>query len=406
MFNLYDTTMTIPRHMATPLAKAAQHYPVITLTGPRQSGKTTLVKSAFPKANYVSLEAPDQRSFAMEDPLGFLRQFPGPVILDEVQRVPDLFSYIQGIVDESPVPGHFILTGSQNFLLLNNISQTLAGRCAVLHLLPLALCELARHDAVGPASLGTVHRNRNRAKGELFEILHTGLYPRVHGRGISADDWLANYVRTYIERDVREVLNIGDTEAFYRFLRLCAGRTGQLLNLTSLATDCGISHTTARRWFALLEASFIVYQLRPHHRNYSKRLIKSPKLYFYDTGLLCYLLRIQSPADLAGHALRGAIFESFVIAELIKSFFNRAVEADLYFWRDSTGHEADILVDTGELPLPIEIKSGETIAADFMGGLNFWRNLAGSPTAPAALIYGGDDSYMRSGVAVHSWRDL
>ena len=398
--------MNIPRHMAKPLKLAALRYPVITLTGPRQSGKTTLVKATFPGAGYVSLEALDQRAFATEDPRGFLHQFKGQVILDEVQRTPNLFSYIQGIVDESPENGRFILTGSQNFVLLNKISQSLAGRCAVLHLLPLTLAEVTGREAVMAGSLGKISAKVPQASGKLFETLHQGFYPRVHHAQADAGDWLANYTRTYIERDVREVLNIGDTDAFFLFLRLCAGRAGQLLNLTSLAADCGISHTTARRWLSLLEAGFIAFQLRPYHRNYNRRLTKSPKLYFYDSGLLCYLLRIRSAENLATHASRGAVFENFVVAELIKNCFNSGGEPDLYFWRDSTGHEVDVLVETDDIPLPLEVKSSETIATDFLDGLNFWRQLAGSPKAPAALVYGGDASYMRSGVAVHSWRDL
>ncbi len=249
-------------------------------------------------------------------------------------------------------------------------------------------------------------RGRKPATGDLLTTMHTGFYPRIHDRKLDAGQWLASYVQTYLERDVRDLINVGDAEAFNRFLRLCAGRTGQLLNLTSLGADCGISHTTARRWVSLLEASFIVHLLRPHYRNFSKRLIKSPKLYFLDAGLLCYLLRIREPRDLASHALRGPIFESMVIAEILKSRLHRAKEPDLYFWRDVTGHEVDVLVDAGSRRIPVEIKSGETVASDFTAGLDYWRNLAGDADVPAALVYGGDNSYMRSGIACHSWRDL
>jgi predicted AAA+ superfamily ATPase len=406
MFNVYNCGMFIARHITKQLLALSRQYPVLTLTGPRQSGKTTLVKSEFPKARYISLEAPDQRAFAHEDPRGFLEQFSESVILDEVQRVPDLFSYIQVMVDQSPRPGRFILTGSQNFLLLNNISQTLAGRCAVLHLLPLALTELKNSDALVPESLATVPKKREKADGDLLKTLHAGMYPRVHDQKLDAAVWMANYVQTYIERDVREILNIGDAEAFYRFLRLCAGRAGQLLNLSSLAADCGISHATARRWLSLLEASFIVYLLRPYHRNYNKRLIKSPKLYFTDTGLLCYLLRIRTSDDLASHGSRGAVFETFIISELLKSYFNNAREAHMYFWRDSTGHEVDVMIEGAKGPLPIEIKSAQTVASDFMDSLDYWRKLADASAGPAVLIYGGDESYTRSGIAVHSWRDV
>lgn len=396
----------IPRHLASKLASAARKYPVVTVTGPRQSGKTTLVRSVFPKAQYVSLEAPDQRAFAVEDPRGFLAQFPERVILDEIQRVPELFSYLQVLADEAPTPGRFILTGSQNFLLLHNISQTLAGRSAILHLLPFSLSELNDRPPVAPETLGNLPRTRKPATGDLLPVLHTGFYPRIHDQKLDPSEWLANYVQTYVERDVRNILNIGDVEAFDRFLRLCAGRVGQLLNLSSLAADCGITHTTARRWVSLLEASFIVYQLRPHHQNFSKRLIKSPKLYFLDTGLLCYLLRIRTPEDLANHASRGAVFESLVISELIKSYLHRGLEADIYFWRDSTGHEVDVLVDSGKMLLPIEIKSGQTVPSDATAGLDYWRGLAGDPAGPGALVFGGDQSYLRRDVAFHSWRDL
>ncbi len=396
----------IARHLAPKLAAAARKYPVVTVTGPRQSGKTTLVRSAFPKAQYVSLEAPDQRTFATEDPRGFLRQFTGRVILDEIQRVPELFSYIQVLADEAPRPGRFILTGSQNFLLLNNISQTLAGRSAILHLLPFSLAELNRHPPVVPESLGELHPRRRPTAGELLSVLHTGFYPRIHDQKLDPAQWLAGYVQTYVERDVRNVLNVGDIDTFDRFVRLCAGRNGQLLNLSSLAADCGVSHTTARRWISLLEASFIAYQLRPHHQNFSKRLIKSPKLYFLDTGLLCYLLRIRTSEDLPSHASRGAIFESLVVSELVKSYLHRGMEADIYFWRDSTGHEVDVLIDSGKRLLPIEIKSGQTVASDSTEGLDYWRTLAGDSAGPAALIYGGDQSYVRHDVAFHSWRDM
>ena len=396
----------ITRHLASKLTLAARKYPVVTVTGPRQSGKTTLVRSVFPKAQYVSLEAPDQRAFAVEDPRGFLAQFPERVILDEIQRVPELFSYLQVLADEVPTPGRFILTGSQNFLLLHNISQTLAGRSAILHLLPFSLSELNGRPPVAPESLSNLPRNRKAATSDLLSVLLTGFYPRIHDQKLDPSEWLANYVQTYVERDVRNILNIGDVEAFDHFLRLCAGRTGQLLNLSSLAADCGITHTTARRWISLLEASFIVYQLRPHHQNFSKRLIKSPKLYFLDTGLLCYLLRIRTPEDLANHASRGAVFESLVISELIKSYLHRGLEADIYFWRDSTGHEVDVLVDSGKLLLPIEIKSGQTVPSDATAGLDYWRGLVGDPIGPAALVFGGDQSYVRRDVAFHSWRDL
>jgi uncharacterized protein len=397
----------IPRTLTETLLQRASQYPVVTLTGPRQSGKTTLVRSAFPGHSYASLEDPELRSYATTDPRGFLRQFPGPVILDEAQRVPDLFSYIQVLVDEEDVPGRFILSGSQNFLLLRSISQSLAGRTAVLHLLPFSLSELHQRAPFPLERLGRELPEPGRsADSGLLDTLFRGSYPRIHDRGLEPDVWLADYVRTYVERDVREIVNVTDLESFDRFLRLCAGRNAQLLNLSSLATDCGITHATARRWLSILEASFLVVLLRPHHRNFGKRLIKAPKLFFLDTGLLCYLLRIRSPEDLRFHASRGPIFESFVVAELTKASLHRGREPDLYFWRDSAGHEIDVVIDQGATLVPVEIKSGETVTSDFFAGLTYFRNLAGDAHAPAALLYAGDRSFEQHGVKVYSWQGL
>ncbi|RLB81222.1 MAG: AAA family ATPase [Deltaproteobacteria bacterium] len=395
----------IKRTLTTKLKEAATQFPVVTLTGPRQSGKTTLVKAAFKDYDYLSLELPDQRSFALEDPRGFLSQFDGPVILDEVQRAPELFSYIQVLVDEHrDWTGRFILTGSQNFLLLQSISQSLAGRCAVLHLLPFSLAELTGRKPISLETLGnTVSKNLKSPKSGLMETLFTGFYPRIHDKHLPPRDWLAGYYQTYLERDVRNVLNIGDLETFGRFVRLCAGRSGQLLNLSGLASDCGISHTTAKRWISVLKASFVITLLRPHHRNFGKRLIKSPKLYFLDTGLLCYLLQIHSPEELFHRAERGAVFESFVVSEFYKNFIHRGEPPSLYFWRDAAGHEVDIIIDMGTMLIPVETKSAQTIASDFFDNLAYWRKVSGDENAPAALIYGGDQSFKRSGVFVYPW---
>jgi len=397
----------IVRSIAPVLQKAAGEYPVVTVTGPRQAGKTTLVRMVFPRHAYVSLEDPELRNFALEDPRGFLDQFAGKVILDEVQRTPDLFSYIQGRVDEDDTPGRYILSGSQNFLLHHRVSQTLAGRCAVLHLLPFALSELEGRTPLDLASLGRRLAPADRTStSQLMNVLYRGFYPRIHDKALDPPDWLRNYFLTYVERDVRETLNVGDIEAFNRFVRLCAGRNGMLLNLSSLANDCGISHTTARRWVSIMEAAFLIVLLRPHFKNFNKRMIKSPKLYFLDTGLLCYLLRVRSPEDLALHAMRGSIFESFVVAELIKNCLHRGVDPNLYFWRNASGNEIDILLDWGEACVPIEIKSAKTVAPDFFDGINYWRELAGDAKQPAALIYGGDKTFRRSDVCVYSWATL
>ncbi len=397
----------LKRTLQASLQKAAREYPVVTLTGPRQSGKTTLSKSAFPSSEYVSLEDPDQRSFAQEDPRGFLGRFTGSVILDEVQRVPDLFSYIQTIVDGEDRPGRFILTGSKNFLPMRTISQSLAGRAAILHLLPFSLSELEKREPLPLAQVGTtLPKGKRTTRRGLMDVLFYGFYPRIHDKQLAPQDWLASYYQTYVERDVRELLTVGDLEAFGTFIRLCAGRNAQLLNLSSLANDCSISHTTARRWLSVLETSFLVTLLRPHHRNFSKRLVKSPKLYFLDTGLLCYLLRIRSPEDLAFHALRGSVFESFVVSEFSKNYLHHGLEADLYFWRDSAGHEIDLIIEKGRELIPIEAKSGQTASGEFYSGLRYWTQLSGQPQASAALVYGGDDTYRREGVLTYSWRVL
>ncbi len=397
----------IKRTLETKLKKAAENYPVVTLTGPRQSGKTTLVRATFEKYAYVSLEDPDQNTYALEDPRGFLDQFRGKTIFDEVQRAPALFAYIQTLVDNEGSTGRFILTGSQNFLLLQKISQSLAGRCAVLHLLPLSLSELEGRKPFSLSQVGQKLPNYKRGtQRDLMEMLFKGFYPRIHDKGLEPPDWLGNYYRTYVERDVREIINIGDRESFGRFVRLCAGRNGQILNLTSIANDCGVTHSTVKRWISILEASFLAILLRPHYRNFSKRLIKSPKIYFLDTGLLCFLLRIRSPEDLRLHALRGSIFESFVISEFMKNAMNLGEEPDIYFWRDSGGHEIDIIVDRGRELIPIEIKSAQTVVDDFFSGIDYWLNLAGNRGGPSAIIYGGNRSFTRRGAAVYSWTCL
>lgn len=393
----------IQRSLASKLREAAKRHPVVTLTGPRQSGKTTLVRAEFKRHAYVSLELPDERRYALEDPRGFLSRFEGPVILDEAQRAPELFSYIQASVDEDSRPGRFILTGSQNFLLLQSISQSLAGRCAILHLLPLSLAELLDSQPLIPEDIGREIPPARAPRRGLHDTLFAGFYPRIHDRGLPPQEWLADYYQTYLERDVRNVLKVGDLEAFGRFVRLCAGRSGQLLNLAGLASDCGITHTTAGRWLSVLEASFLVFLLRPHHKNFGKRLIKSPKLYFLDTGLLCWLLRAREPAELDQHGARGAIFESFVLSELVKSFLHRGERPEVYFWRDSAGHEVDFLLDFGARLIPIEAKSGQTVAGDFFDGLERWRGLAKQKEAPAALVYGGEQAMLRRGVTVYPW---
>jgi uncharacterized protein len=395
----------IPRHLENTLRRLTASYPVVTLTGPRQSGKTTLVRATFPDYAYMSLEVPHVRETAATDPKGFLNQFPQGVILDEAQRLPDLFSYIQASVDERDAAGQFVVTGSQNFLLLERVTQSLAGRAGVLHLLPFSRAELLGRPMGRIEDIGRNIPQYDQDDAMLMEVLHTGFYPRIHDKPVLPQEWLANYYQTYVERDVRSIQNVGDLEAFGRFMRLCAGRTGQLLNLNSLSADCGISHTTARRWLSVLEASFITFRLQPHYRNFRKRLVKSPKLYFYDTGLLCYLLGIRTPEELVTHSSRGAVFETYVICELVKTYYHQGLRPRIYFWRDLAGHEIDLLVEEGETLVPIEIKSGQTFSRDFFKGLDFWRSLTDQAKAPAALVYGGDTSMMHRDTAVYGWRD-
>ncbi|MBR4518815.1 MAG: ATP-binding protein [Victivallales bacterium] len=391
----------IARQMSNQILEAATQYPAVAVTGPRQSGKTTLCRELFPDYAYANLEKPETRQFAIEDPNGFLAQFDKPVILDEVQRVPDLFSYIMAIVDEHKRMGEFILSGSQNFHLQQAISQSLAGRCSTLKLLPMSFRELNRkpnHDIFG---IGNETPDMPDAPRNPFDQVFRGGYPPIYDRGVKPTNWYAQYTQSYLERDVRQLVNVGDLDTFERFLRLTAGRSGQILNMDSLANDVGVSPVTVKRWISLLCASYVVFLLKPHSRNFNKRLIKTPKLYFYDTGLLCYLLGIRSVKNLELHSQRGAIFETYIISELCKSCFNAGEEPPLYYWRDSQGHEVDLLIEDGEELYPIEIKSGQTVSGNMMSGLDYWCKLDG--TDSGMLIYGGSDNYTRSGIQVRSW---
>ena len=381
----------IPRNAESRLQHFASGYPVVVVTGPRQSGKSTLVRHAFPNHHYVSLEDLDQREFAETDPRGFLNQFSGGSILDEAQRCPALFSYLQTRVDKRQQPGEFILTGSQQFGLLSGITQSLAGRAALLTLLPMTYGELQRSGKIGT---------------HLDKILFDGAYPPIFDRGLESRPWHGNYVRTYLERDVRQLIKVQDLDTFQRFLRLCAGRTGQLLNLSSLSNDSGITHNTAKAWISVLEASYIVHLLPPHHQNFNKRLVKTPKLYFLDTGLATWLLGIQNSEQLATHVQRGALFETWVISELLKARYNAGETSNLYFWRDRSGHEVDLLIDHGTHLSPLEIKSGQTINKDYFKELEFWKKLAGETAGEAWLVYGGDTRQSRSDVTVLPWYEI
>jgi uncharacterized protein len=379
----------IARHLTNYLLDAVSKYPVIALTGPRQSGKTTLVKKIFPKKGYVSLEDIDHREFALNDPRGFLNQHEGGLIIDEAQYAPSLFSYIQTRVDQNKKPGEFILTGSQNFLLLEKISQSLAGRAAISHLLPLTYQELK----TSPCDFK-----------DVSELLFKGGYPRIYDQDLNPTDWYKNYVRTYVERDVRQIKNISDLSKFQLFIKLCAGRIGQLLNLSSLATEVGVDQRTIRSWLSVLEASFLIFLLKPHHQNFNKRLVKQPKLYFCDTGLACYLLGIEKNEEVSTHYARGSLFENFIITELLKKRLNQGKDPNLYFWRDNHGHEVDIILSQGNKLIPVEVKSGATITPDFLKNITYWTGLSGE--GQAYLIYGGELNQKRSAVTILSWKDM
>jgi predicted AAA+ superfamily ATPase len=385
----------IERLLQPRLLDLATRYPVLTLTGPRQSGKTTLSRMAFPERPYVSLENPAQRDFAQEDPVAFLARYRDGAIIDEVQRVPQIFSYLQGMVDEDPRPGRFLLTGSQNLALVNAVTQSLAGRTTLTELLPLSLEEIRRFPDP-PAELDT--------------LLWQGGYPRIYERSLPAHEWLADYTATYVERDVRQLIKVGDLLLFQTFLRLCASRTGQILNLSSLASDCGISQPTARSWLSVLEASYIVFRLPPFFANLGKRLIKAPKLYFYDTGLATNLLNIETPRQLETHPLRGALFETWVVAEVAKAYLHRGRRPRVSFYRDRGGVEIDLVLEKGTDLVLVEIKSSQTPSSQpFSVFERFAAALAGQEAlriADRIIVYGGEESQERSRGRILSWRDL
>ncbi|HMH22533.1 MAG TPA: ATP-binding protein [Puia sp.] len=377
----------ITRDAENVLRKLATQFKAIALTGPRQSGKSTLAKTAFPEKKYISLENPDIRESALNDTRGFLHNFPNGAIIDEAQRVPELFSYLQQVLDESDAKGLFILTGSNNFLMLENISQSLAGRIGYLELLPFSYSEIQKIPG---------------QELNLNQMIFSGGYPSITFDGIAPEFWFPSYIRTYIERDVRQIKNITNLNLFQKLLYLCAGRTGQQLNLNNLAIECGVDHKTIGAWIGILQASYVIHLLPPFYNNFSKRIIKSPKLYFYDTGLACALLGINSPAQLNIHSSRGALFENYIINEFIKTRFNKGRRSNLFYWRDVSGHEIDIVVDHGSYATGIELKSGMTVVPDFFKGLTFWQSL--TKYEKCYVIYGGEDNQIRSnGIEVIPW---
>jgi len=377
--------------MQPKLQALATKYPFVTITGPRQSGKSTLAEMAFANYRKVSLEDIDMRMFATADPRGFIKSFPDKIIIDEVQRVPSLLSYLQTHTDNMKQEGMYILTGSQNHVLMQSIDQTLAGRTALLELLPFSQNEIM-----------TTGLQNDNVNDQIFN----GCYPRLYAKDIYPTDYYPNYISTYIERDVRNLVNVGDLKKFIKFIKLCAGRIGQLLNKTSIATEAGISVPTVDSWISVLESSYIAYLLQPYHENFSKRLVKTPKLYFYDTGLACSLLDIQSADQLATHFLRGGLFENMVITELFKHYLNLGIKPTLNFWLDAAGNEIDLIDTTFGNFKAYEIKSGATFSKDFFKGLAKWAKLSETQAENMNVIYTGDLSLQTTDGNLITWKEF
>jgi hypothetical protein len=383
--------MAVVRSIIEQLKIYKSKYPILALTGPRQSGKTTLLRALFPDYTYLSLENPDLRTFAENDPNGFFDKYSQFCIFDEVQRVPQLFSYLQTIVDEKKIMGQFILSGSQNFHLIKNITQSLAGRVALFKLFPFDFTEL--HAA-------------NLMEDDYVKMLLRGFYPAIYDRDIPSQIFYSNYIQTYVERDITELVSIRDIRTFRTFLTLCAARAGQLLNLNSLAKDCGITQPTAKAWISLLESSYILFLVQPYYKNFDKRVIKSPKLYFYDTGLLCHLLKIKDSKQVKFKSYKGNLFENMIVAEYIKQNYHQNKMEEFWFWRDSGGHEVDLIRQDDDLLNVIEIKSTKTITSDLFKEMNYFEALAKSEIKSKTLIYAGDDNQKRTNASVLSWNQL
>lgn len=382
---------SISRNIFPDLRKVLRQYPLVALTGPRQSGKTTLLKTLLPDFRYVSLEDKDNRAFALEDTRGFFKAYDHQVILDEVQRAPELFSYLQGVVDGSRVMGRYILSGSQNFDLMANITQSLAGRISIFKLFPFDFIEMQQSGLLSD---------------DLSEVMTQGFYPAIYDRGIEPDRYYADYVTTYVERDLTQLVNVQNKRLFKNFIRLCAARAGQLINYNDLARDAGVSHTTASNWLSILETSYIIYMLEPNHKNYSKRVIKSPKLYFYDTGLLCHLLNIRKGKLTPENPLWGHLFENMIVSELVKQNYHFNKLRDYKFWRDTNGNEVDLLYQQNESQVVYEIKSSQTIQSKSIKQLLKYASLSTDKIEGKKLIYTGEDAYVRSDVDITPWQQV
>jgi predicted AAA+ superfamily ATPase len=380
----------VKRTIESSIKYCAKKYPVLAVTGPRQSGKTTMLKTMFPKYTYISLENPDLREFATTDPNGFFEYYSGNLILDEVQQTPALFSYIQTLVDASGKMGQFILSGSQNFHLMQHITQSLAGRVALFKLLPFDFTELQQAKLL---------------PNDYEDILVKGSYPAIFDRALSSKVFYANYLQTYVEKDLKQLIDVRDLRQFRNFISLCAARSGQLVNLNSLGNECGISQPTAKAWLSVLESSYIVFLLQPYHVNFNKRIVKTPKLYFYDTGLLCHLLKITNPQSIQLHPLKGSLFENLIVAEAFKQNDHKYLHADFCFWRDASGNEVDLLVEHNDKLSIAEIKASSTIKNEYFKGLNYFGALEGSNVKSKNLIYTGALNQKRSQLNVFSWKE-
>lgn len=382
--------MLIKREIEAQVLDAVTEFPVVAILGPRYSGKTTLVQDVFPHHKYVSLEDFDMRELALADPRRFLAEYPtdSGIILDEIQNAPLLLSYMQTIVDREKKKGFFIVIGSQNILVHEAISQTLAGRIAILTLLPLSVNELDKAHLLSD---------------KIETVVWKGSYPQIYGEDISPSRLYANYILTYVERDVRQMRRITDLETFQRFIRLCAGRIGQVVNLESLGNDCGVNHSTVKAWLSVLEASYIIFSLYPYYKNFGRRLIKSPKIYFVDTGLACSLLNIKSEQELDNHYLRGGLIESFIISDLRKQRYNQDQQPNIYFWRDHSGNEIDCILDQ-TYPIPVEIKAGKTVATDFFKVFDGWQEWTQLPKKEQYVIYGGIENQHWPQATVLGWK--
>lgn len=379
----------VPRHLADRVSNMLKYYPAVAVTGPRQSGKTVLLKELLPDYRYVSLEDPENYRYAKNDPREFLKEFNDKVILDEIQRVPPLFSYLQTHMDLKGDVGQYVLSGSHNFHLMESITQSLAGRIAICKLMPFDIQELIESKLI---------------QDNWKDLSITGAYPALYSRKIASPVFYSNYIDTYIKKDISLLRNIHDSSRFYAFLKLCAERAGQLLNLNNLANECGISTTSAKSWLSILETSYIVFLLHPHYENFSKRIVKSPKLYFWDNGLLSFLLGIKDKKELSGQSLKGSLFENLVVSEVLKKNFHQSQLRDFWFWRDSNGHEVDLLEKTADGFHIYEIKSTSTIMYDLVKGLDYFDKISGGRVRSKTLVYGGNEDQDRTHFRVRSWK--